>query len=68
VRQQRLSGGRAHCGLGSVWGRKKKQRNQKRPSRNVVDTTLVWGDCMTLVATQLVRITCRPENLFSKSA
>lgn len=50
-----VGGWTVRCGLGSVSGRKKKRRNQQRPSRNLVDTTMAWGDIMTLTATQLVR-------------
>ncbi|KAK9834886.1 hypothetical protein WJX81_006502 [Elliptochloris bilobata] len=28
-------------------------KNRKRPSRNLLDTTMAWGDIMTLLATQL---------------
>lgn len=35
-------------------------KNKKRPQRNALDTTMAWGDIMTLLATQLVCLCTSP--------
>ena len=55
------SGWTTRCGLASIFGRKKRGgKNKKRPQRNALDTTMAWGDIMTLLATQLVCLCASP--------